>query len=1346
MGANDVQIQIIGKDLASTAFKQVNNSAQETAQAMESFGASVGLVNSTLSNATGYALAIAGINGLRDAFDSTLGAAEDFYKTMETGSISMAGTLMSMGLLNGEAISWGSALSMSKDLMAQLNDQAILTGSSTKEISDVFRAMLPAALNAKMTIGQTLELASTLTTTGKAMGLQENILMRDVADIITGKNAQRTKLGSLLGISDADIAAAKQSAGGLYAFLTERLRGEKEANENYLTSLEGRINHLKEAVGRIGGTGLSPIFSAATDELAVLADKFVTVDNETKKVTVNQDLVNEIASASRTAIVFGGEIKKIGSDLSVVAVPAAKILGTALKVVAENAELVTVGIAGWVVMGKINAMITDVSAVTNGAAKAQTFLGQAVLDTQTKYAKQIVVAEEAATAERAAAVAAAEQQVKATLAGTTMETAAVAASLGQTELAAAIQKSVLAENEQMAAAVRKAEVIEAANAAIIAGQLELAEAIMATNLTIEEQAIASEVMAERMVVASALAKGGQLELAQSILAATLALDEEGIAATVTGEKIAVGAASSAVAQEALTGSVATTTAAHIESGIAAEGAGTKTVSAMAVAGTAVGNLGKTVLALAGGWLGVAAAIGYATYKLVEYNNAKNDYKGYNEDARTRVNPETGKRQKMAYIEGKTDTLFDPTTGGTVEVKASDGAWGWKDLSDAENEHQDAVDAQKKKRDEEEERRLFGMPDPNAPSLDDITNKYDPEANEKKKKTKKEKYEIADEAGEYSDMIKQAADAAGVDRNLFAAVVKAESSFNPNAVSGAGAIGFTQLMPETAAGLGVDPNDPQQNLQGGAKYLRQQMDTFGGNVRMAVAAYNAGPQAVKDYGGVPPYTETQNYVNKIVGYLDAAGHGSEDKPGDYYKKQQETKKKADELLKQLDSKLNSLKMLPTRETEEQKTNNEVIGMQSQSAQLATSGVDVTQINAKIEQYKKLSTDKIMKNWREAWQSVKDDTVNFHAQLTDDASTQAELEYQKTVQKINKETDEKKRAIMVDENDKQAAAAVDEQRNEQILVAQKTRNQKQRDAMMEFYQHEVDLNGYELNLGKMTASEVDALNLEVYNAEITRLQGLLDKQKLTYTERVKLEGQLSDVAQKRNGVLSNSFDTGASVAIEELKKQTTDFKSIYMGAWSSMDSSTKTHIENILTMNEGLGTGIKETILGISEAVVKMFADILYQTYIMQPLKNWFTGILGNVSGGGTTTDSGGSGVAYSLLGNMFGGTSSSSTSSSSFDIMNGGGSFNLPALAGGGLGSGWTIVGEKGPELVNFSNPGRVYNAKDTSAALSGATAGSRSGSPIIMNIKTNDANSFKQSRGQILGSMGAAVRMAERNM
>lgn len=121
--------------------------------------------------------------------------------------------------------------------------------------------------------------------------------------------------------------------------------------------------------------------------------------------------------------------------------------------------------------------------------------------------------------------------------------------------------------------------------------------------------------------------------------------------------------------------------------------------------------------------------------------------------------------------------------------------------------------------------------------------------------------------EYESIIKSCADKYGVSASLIKAVIHAESGYNPNAVSHKGASGLMQLMPGTAKSLKVSNSfDPKDNVEGGVKYLRFLLDTFRGDVSLALAAYNAGLNKVAKFGGIPPYAETRSYVNRVLSYM------------------------------------------------------------------------------------------------------------------------------------------------------------------------------------------------------------------------------------------------------------------------------------------------------------------------------------------------------------------------------------------------------------------------------------------------------------------------------------------------
>jgi soluble lytic murein transglycosylase-like protein len=129
---------------------------------------------------------------------------------------------------------------------------------------------------------------------------------------------------------------------------------------------------------------------------------------------------------------------------------------------------------------------------------------------------------------------------------------------------------------------------------------------------------------------------------------------------------------------------------------------------------------------------------------------------------------------------------------------------------------------------------------------------------------------------YDSFIHEAAELYRVSPTLIRSVMQAESAFNPMAVSGDGAMGLMQLMPEIAGAFGItDPFDPRENIMGGARLLRELLDSHHHNLRLVLAAYNAGPTAVARYGGVPPFRETRGYVKKIINLIEDANSAGGD---------------------------------------------------------------------------------------------------------------------------------------------------------------------------------------------------------------------------------------------------------------------------------------------------------------------------------------------------------------------------------------------------------------------------------------------------------------------------------------
>ena len=173
--------------------------------------------------------------------------------------------------------------------------------------------------------------------------------------------------------------------------------------------------------------------------------------------------------------------------------------------------------------------------------------------------------------------------------------------------------------------------------------------------------------------------------------------------------------------------------------------------------------------------------------------------------------------------------------------------------------------------------LESKKDENSKAIEAIEKKVEskPLAEEIKETVElKSKIDLKAQKADIDELIATFSEKYDIDSDFIKAIIKQESGFNAKATSKKGAMGLMQLMPKTAESLGViDAYNPSENIEGGVKYLKGLLDKYDNNKELALAAYNAGPGAVKKYGGIPPYKETQNYVNAIMGtYNKVKGAG------------------------------------------------------------------------------------------------------------------------------------------------------------------------------------------------------------------------------------------------------------------------------------------------------------------------------------------------------------------------------------------------------------------------------------------------------------------------------------------
>ncbi len=434
--------------------------------------------------AAGLTAALTGLYGVSEAVGNLIKAPYEFAKNMETNQIGISGILQSMTKLDGKTLEWNTAMRISGGILHDLNDAALRTAATSEDLIEAFRALLGPGLAAGMNIEQLKEFTTIGVNAVKSMGLPRNQIVQELRDLVQGGiRPQSSTLATSLGLTDADIKAAKESSEGLYAFLMKRMEGFKAAALATPKTMAGLMDQIKEGYTRTAADGTAEIYSYYKELLGKVANLFL--DQETFKL--DEDLVKNVSAFSTHVVNAARGLENVGSAGWTVIGPALETAGTAAGVLADNTELIVKGFAAW----KLGGIVLDLGNVvtqTNNAYQAQTLLGTAVQKVSgywntNKIAAQGAYQQEIQAAENAAAVInQTERQKQASIKNTEVVTKAVLVASKQQNFELSADLRLAAQHYQnLGVSAQKAGQLQLQAAKVAAkGQLDLARQILDT--------------------------------------------------------------------------------------------------------------------------------------------------------------------------------------------------------------------------------------------------------------------------------------------------------------------------------------------------------------------------------------------------------------------------------------------------------------------------------------------------------------------------------------------------------------------------------------------------------------------------------------------------------------------------------------------------------------------------------------------------------------------------------------------------------------------------------------------------------------------------------------------------
>lgn len=277
-----------------------------------------------------YAVIYQGLKGIGNLFDTAVGGAYRYAKNIETNEIGMSGILTSMMTLNGKTLEWNEAMSVSKGIIKDLQSESLKTAATAEELINAYRAILGPGLSA----GMKLDEIKTLTTVGvnavSSLGLPSNQIIQELRDLVQGGiRPANSTLATSLGLTDADIKAAKQSSEGLFKFLMNRLKGFELATKYTQDTVRGALAQIEEGVQRGIAEGAKPLYNAYGETLRGIANNLVTIDEKTKEAKINPEFEKSVENISNRTLSIAKDLKEVGETaLPYISAAASPIMGT----------------------------------------------------------------------------------------------------------------------------------------------------------------------------------------------------------------------------------------------------------------------------------------------------------------------------------------------------------------------------------------------------------------------------------------------------------------------------------------------------------------------------------------------------------------------------------------------------------------------------------------------------------------------------------------------------------------------------------------------------------------------------------------------------------------------------------------------------------------------------------------------------------------------------------------------------------------------------------------------------------------------------------------------------------